>query len=56
MDFDQTLSMASLPSIADFSEPISEADEIESVRYTTELHVTLSLSRIDSLNVQFNLF
>ncbi|XP_072016745.1 uncharacterized protein [Amphiura filiformis] len=32
MEFHQTLSMASLPSIADFNEPISEADEIESVR------------------------
>ena len=32
MDFQQTMSMASLPgSIADFNEPISEADEIESV-------------------------
>ena len=37
MEFHQQHSMSSLPSIADFNEPISEADEIESVSFKNNL-------------------
>ena len=42
MEFQHSASMASLPSIAGFSEPISEAEEIESVSKIHKMDVAYS--------------